>query len=109
VALRGAVAALFVAAVAAVALSRGGAGPGPSNPRRGSTAAGSPFCAILHDDPGVVDRCTVVSTVRTAWLLDDDGLRELLRQAERPDGLVRVTDRVFVAAAAVDPFPVTSP
>jgi hypothetical protein len=43
--------------------------------------------------------------MRPAGFVDDDELQGLLRDADRPAGLVRVGERVLVAAAAVDPWP----
>lgn len=102
---RGGLVAFGIAAIAAVVLARGT--PWPKG--GGSADPAAPFCVVVRDDPAIVSRCTVPNGERAEWFVDDDTLRALLQAADRPDGLVRVADRVFVAAAAVDPFPSTSP
>jgi len=69
----------------------------------------APLWTTLHDDPTILARREVPTRERPEWQLSDDGLRRELRAAERPDGLVRVKDRVLVSAAAVDPWPSDSP
>ncbi len=64
---------------------------------------------MVHDDPSILARCEVRDIARAEWWLSDAALQETLRAVDRPDGLVRTADRVFVAAAAIDPFPSTAP
>lgn len=63
----------------------------------------------VRDDPGVRTRCEVATVVRSAWFAGDDEVQELLRAAAKPAGLVRAGDRVFVSAAALDPWPTVAP
>jgi hypothetical protein len=65
--------------------------------------------ATVADDPTILARCEVRTVERTEWLLSDEGLRAELRAAARPDGVVRTASRVFVSAAALDPWPGESP
>lgn len=69
----------------------------------------APRCTIVRDDPQVLARLAVPTTVRAEWFVDDAGLQALLRAADRPDGLVRVDRQVLVSAEAVDPFPELQP
>jgi hypothetical protein len=64
---------------------------------------------MVHDDPSILVRCEVRDVVRQEWWLSDAGLQATLRAVDRPDGLVCVAGRVFVAIAAIDPFPTISP
>jgi hypothetical protein len=82
-----------------------GLGAGPAGPGRPSETVNAPRWTVVHDDPGVLARCTVPTVERSEWWIDDAGLRALLREAERPDGIVRVRGQVLVSADAVDPFP----
>ena len=65
--------------------------------------------SVVAVDPGVVARCTAPTVVREEWFVDDYELQQLLRDAERPDGLVRVRGQVLVSSDAVDPFPELAP
>ena len=78
------------------------AGPGAAVP---ATPAAEPAWTVVRDDPDVLARCTVATVVRPAWFVGDDELQDLLGAAAKPAGLVRAGDRVFVAAAAIDPWP----
>ena len=59
-------------------------------------------------EPFVLERLMVPTTVRAEWFVDDPELQQLLRDAGRPAGLVRIGERVQVDAAAVDPWPAAS-
>lgn len=71
--------------------------------------AAAPGWTEVRDDPGVRARCEVATVVRSAWFVGDDEVQELLRAASKPAGLVRSGDRVFVSAAALDPWPGGAP
>lgn len=71
--------------------------------------ASAPRWTVVHDDPTILSRCEVANRDRPEWRLTDDALRAELRAAQRPDGVVRAGDRVFVSASAVDPWPGESP
>ena len=75
---------------------------GPDGPVGPSPRA---ICQTVHNDPAVLGRYRVESTVREEWFVDDDGLQEFLRQGERPAGIVRIRGKVLVAKGALDPFP----
>ena len=49
--------------------------------------------------------CVVTPAARPEWYVDDDGLNDLLRAAKGRGGIVRAAGRVFVNAAAIDPWP----
>lgn len=61
-------------------------------------------CQVVAVDPTVMNRLTVATTVRTEWFVDDRALANLLAAAQRPSGLVRSRDTVWVVASAVDPI-----
>lgn len=82
------------------------AGSGAAVP---ATPVAAPAWTFVRDDPGLLARCSVAPVVRPAWFVGDDELHVLLGDAARPAGLVRVGERVFVAAAAIDPWPGDSP
>jgi hypothetical protein len=98
------VAACVVSAIATWQL----AGPHAPGRRAPDTHTASAW-RTLQDDPTILARREVPTRERAEWQLSDDALRRELRAAERPDGLVRVKDRVLVSAAAVDPWPGDSP
>ncbi len=81
-------------------------GPGDAVP---AAPVAAPAWTIVRDDPGVLARCSVAPAVRPAWFVGDDELQGLLGDAARPSGLVRAGERVFVAVAAIDPWPGDSP
>jgi hypothetical protein len=98
--------ALLVLGVAfAVWVSRGDPTPAPVAP--GPVA--QPRWITVRDDLQIVSRLQVSTAVRAEWFLDDAGLQALLRTGDRPDGLVRVDQKVLVSGAAVDAFPALSP
>lgn len=72
-------------------------------------APAAPAWVELRDDPSVLARCEVATVVRSAWFVDDDEMQALLLAAEKPAGLVRSGSRVFVSAAALDPWPSLAP
>lgn len=78
-----------------------------TGPRGGApaTPVAAPTWIVVRDDPGVLARCAVANVVRPAWFVGDDELQVLLGDAARPAGIVRAGGRVFVAAAAIDPWP----
>lgn len=59
--------------------------------------------------PDIVARCSVATTARAEWFVDDHELQRLLRDDDRPSGLVRTRGEVLVSAAAIDPFPTLAP
>lgn len=67
--------------------------------------ASSMVCEVVRDVPGVVDRYRVVGNKHVAWYASDAQLQDFLRDADRPSGIVRVSGRVIVTEAALDPFP----
>ncbi|MBL9078292.1 MAG: hypothetical protein JNL08_12355 [Planctomycetes bacterium] len=100
--LRAAAGLLLAAAAVGVAWPRPPVDPG-------QPVAPSPAWRVVATDPTVLARCSAVTVVRPEWWIDDDGLQRLLREDDRPDGLVRTGGRVLVNRAAVDPFPVLQP
>ncbi|MFT7537635.1 MAG: hypothetical protein ACI85K_003596 [Hyphomicrobiaceae bacterium] len=68
-------------------------------------AASSMVCEVVRDVPGVVDRYRVTGNKHVAWYASDAQLQDFLRDADRPSGIVRVSGRVIVTKAALDPFP----
>lgn len=82
--------------------------PAPAAPPIASAAVARGWTEV-RDDPGVRTRCEVETVVRSAWFAGDDEVQELLRAAARPAGLVRAGNRVFVSAAALDPWPSVAP
>lgn len=69
-------------------------------------AASSMVCEVVRDIPGVVDRYRVAGNKHVEWYANDDQLQDFLRDADRPNGIVRVSGKVIVTEAALDPFPV---
>lgn len=68
---------------------------------------GTPFaCEVVRNRPGVLERFRSATPQHQQWFVGDDELQDFLRTAERPNGIVRVSGKVFVASAALDPFPV---
>jgi len=52
---------------------------------------------LLRDDPGILTRCAAKpSVVPKAIWIDDAGLIDLLRAAQRPSGLLRVGGRLIL-------------
>ena len=104
-----------VLAVAAVLLvgywPNGGTAPdviapvaiGPLGPQQ---AGSSVVCEVVRDIPGVVDRYRATGAKHLEWFVSDDELQDFLRDANRPNGIVRVSGKVLVTEAALDPFPV---
>jgi hypothetical protein len=71
-----------------------------------ATARAVPFaCEIVGNDASVVQRYTAAVTSHQQWLVGDEELQAFLQDAHRPMGIVRVSGRVLVARAALDPFP----
>lgn len=84
--------------------------PAQPSPRHGPVpVAASPGWSEVNDDPQVLARCELATVARASWWVGDDELQTLLREADRPPGLVRVGDRVFVGVGAIDPWPGESP
>lgn len=99
--------AALVASILLVVWLRPPAQPSPA-PVPGPVAAASGWVQ-LHDDPQVLARCELATVARASWWVGDDELQTLLREADRPPGLVRVGERVFVGVGAIDPWPDESP
>jgi hypothetical protein len=96
-----------VAAVVAFAVVLWPRGDGAQRGGRNTPVDPAPrvaICEVVRTDPRVA-QWRVASAVPAEWYLDDDGLQAMLREGQRPDGIVRVRDKVLVASAAVDPFP----
>lgn len=62
-------------------------------------------CEVVRDVPGIVSRYRATGGEHASWFVGDDELQEFLRRADRPNGIVRISGRVTVPAAALDPFP----
>jgi hypothetical protein len=109
VARRAMVAALLVLAPLAVWCAGGSApvpvAPVPDAPAPHMPVAVATAAITVENDATVLARCEVRTESRAEWFADDERLRAELRTADRSDGLVVVPGRVFVAAAAIDPFP----
>jgi len=85
-----------------------GAVPSPNGPQHHIAAV--PFtCEVVRDIPGVVARYRVATPKHKDWFVGDAELQNFLRNAERPDGIVRVSGKVVVASSALDPFPEVAP
>lgn len=86
--------------------------PTPNAPRVATlptpnrTGAAKFACELVHDLPDVVARLSRTAAVRADCYISDADLQAFLRDAQRPQGLVRIAGKVIVASAAVDPFPV---
>jgi hypothetical protein len=83
----------------------GAAAPSPALPPSPSAPIAGGW-QVVGDDATVLARCEVRDQARASWWLGDDELRAELRAAARPDGCVRIGDRVLVRPSAVDAFPV---
>jgi heme A synthase len=75
-------------------------------PTPNRTGAAKFACEIVHDLPDVVARLSRTATVRADCYISDADLQAFLRDAQRPQGLVRISGKVTVASAAIDAFPV---
>ncbi|MCA8952310.1 MAG: hypothetical protein KDE27_22555 [Planctomycetes bacterium] len=99
-------------ALAALGLHRvfGDRGPGrgiatPVADGNDPEVAATPVWTTFGNDPAALARCVVTPAARPEWYVDDDGLNDLLRAAKGRGGIVRAAGRVFVNAAAIDPWP----
>jgi hypothetical protein len=72
--------------------------------------AAAPACWLAWPFTVADDAVPATPVAAPAWtIVRDDELQGLLGDAARPAGLVRAGERVFVAVAAVDPWPGDSP
>lgn len=85
-----------------------GAGAAQQSGDQQSGARTTVVCEVFGDLPGVVDRYRATGGSYTEWFVGDEELQSFLREAQRPHGIVRVSGKVTVTAAALDPFPVMS-
>lgn len=81
----------------------------PGTPTVPAAAVANVGWSEVHDDAGVLARCEVVAVARASWFAGDAELQGLLREADKPAGLVRAGERVFVRADAIDPWPALAP
>ena len=72
-------------------------------------SASAPPWSIVHDDPTVLARHTVVVATKAEWFVTDDELQSLLAADQRDAGLVRLRGRLLVSKTAIDPFPQAEP
>jgi hypothetical protein len=72
--------------------------------------AAAPACWLAWPFTVADDAVPATPVAAPAWtIVRDDELQGLLGDAARPAGLVLAGERVFVAVAAVDPWPGESP
>ena len=62
-------------------------------------------CEVVRDNPQVLERYVATGTTHADWFVGDEELQEFLQRADRPNGIVRISNRVMVTEAALDPFP----
>jgi hypothetical protein len=98
----------IVLILAGVLLWRGGpSGPPPVPPASRLAAPASGERAgmeVVHDDPRVLERCTLPSApFDRGVLIGDQELLDLLQAAGRPAGLARVGGNVFLTSNAPAP------